>query len=400
MLHLLQAHPNSVLRHGRVGEETGDPIEFSWYPLVMLMWTFWIFATPYVLPNIFPNWLWPTVVSFVAFLWFYARAYWGDRRHVVRYAIGIAALGFLVTPYNGGAQGYIVYACAFLAFSPNLKLGIALTALVLGLYTIESIWLHTPVIYIISSIMVSIAVATMNFLFRRNQQKAANLKLSHDEVRRLATMAERERIGRDLHDLLGHTLSLVALKSELAGKLLERDLAGARREVKEVERVARDALSQVRRAVTGIRAAMFAAETASARLLLESCGVGFHHSVIEVQLPGDVETCLAMSLREAVTNIQRHANAAWVQVCLSLADNGDVVLRIEDDGDGGPIVPGNGLTGMRERVESVGGSLSLEPVRGRGTILTVRIPMRANSVPAVASVVSSRAAAALPADAS
>jgi two-component system sensor histidine kinase DesK len=399
MLHRLQAHPNSVLRHGRVGEETGDPVEFSWYPLVMLMWTFWIFATPYALPNVFPNWLWPTVVSFVVFLWFYARAYWGDRRHVVRYAIGIAALGFLVTPYNGGAQGYIVYACAFLAFTQNLKLGSALIALVLVLYAIESYVLYTPVIYIVSATMVSIAVATMNYLFRRNQQKAANLKLSHDEVRRLATMAERERIGRDLHDLLGHTLSLVALKSELAGKLLERDLAGARREVKEVERVARDALSQVRRAVTGIRAAMFAAEAASARLLLESGGVGFHHSFAEVQLPGDVETCLAMSLREAVTNIQRHANAAWVQVRLSIAENGDVLLRVEDDGDGGEIVPGNGLTGMRERVEAVGGALTLEAVRGRGTILTIRIPLRANAVPVVP-VPRPSAPAALPADAS
>ena len=394
----LEAHPNSVLRQGRVGETSGDVIEFSWYPLVMLMWTFWIFATPISMPGFFPNWFWPTLTSFVLFLWFYACAYWGDRRYVVRYAAGIAALGFLVTPYNGGAQGYIIYACAFFVFSTNQRLGFGLIAIVLVAYSIQSYLLHVPFTYIISSVLISVAVATMNYLFRRNQQKAANLKLSHDEVRRLATMAERERIGRDLHDLLGHTLSLVALKSELAGKLLERDLAGARREVKEVERVARDALSQVRRAVTGIRAAVLAAEAASARLLLESGGVGFHLSLAEVQLPSDVETCLAMSVREAVTNIQRHANAGWVQLCLTLAENGDVVLRIEDDGDGGPVVPGNGLTGMRERVEGVGGTLTIEPVRGRGTTLTIRVPVRANAVPAVATA--PRPPAALPVDAS
>ncbi|MEE7546994.1 sensor histidine kinase, partial [Xanthomonas sp. Kuri4-1] len=76
------------------------------------------------------------------------------------------------------------------------------------------------------------------------------LRLSQDEVRRLAATAERERIGRDLHDLLGHTLSLVALKSDLAGRLLERDPAAARREIDEVSRVSREALAQVRRAVS------------------------------------------------------------------------------------------------------------------------------------------------------
>src|SRR6476620_4119392 len=100
-----------------------------------------------------------------------------------------------------------------------------------------------------------------------SQEKDAALKLSHDEVRRLAATAERERIGRDLHDLLGHTLSLITLKLELARKLAERDPARAARELEEAERVARPALAEVRSAVTGIRSADLAAELASARLL-------------------------------------------------------------------------------------------------------------------------------------
>ncbi len=123
--------------------------------------------------------------------------------------------------------------------------------------------------------IVAVAVFFGNHHFLESQRKRAQLQLSHDEVRRLAALAERERIGRDLHDLLGHTLSLVALKSELAGKLVERDPQAARRELAEVTRVARDALSQVRSAVTGIRAAGLASELASARLLLESDGVSF-----------------------------------------------------------------------------------------------------------------------------
>ena len=155
-----------------------------------------------------------------------------------------------------------------------------------------------------------------NHFFIENTRKRAELKLSHDEVRRLAALAERERIGRDLHDLLGHTLSMVALKSELAGKLLDRDPLAARREIDEVGRVARDALSQVRRAVSGIRAAGLAAELASAKLLLESDGVAFRYERADVALTPELETALALTLREAVTNIQRHARAQHAQVTL------------------------------------------------------------------------------------
>src|SRR5690606_35477501 len=112
---------------------------------------------------------------------------------------------------------------------------------------------------------------------RIGRERDAALSLSHEEVRRLAALAERERIGRDLHDLLGHTLSMVALKSDLAGRMLERDPQAARAEIGEVSRVAREALAQVRRAVSGIRAAGIAAELASAKLLLETDGVAFSY---------------------------------------------------------------------------------------------------------------------------
>src|SRR5690606_26372410 len=149
----------------------------------------------------------------------------------------------------------------------------ALNVLVLGYalangYPWQSLaWL--PVVTVTIGILVSVE--------RGNRERDAALRLSHEEVRRLAALAARERIGRGLHDLLGHTLSMVALKSDLAGRLLERDPAAARAEIDEVSRVARDALAQVRRAVTGIRAAGIAAELASARLLLEADGVAFDY---------------------------------------------------------------------------------------------------------------------------
>jgi len=209
---------------------------------------------------------------------------------------------------------------------------------------------------------------------RIGHEKDAALKLSHDEVRRLAALAERERIGRDLHDLLGHTLSLVALKSELAARLLDSDPGAARRELIEVGRVAREALVQVRSAVTGIRIAGLAAELASARLLLESDGIAFDYALAPVALPQDVEQVLALALREAVTNIQRHAQAQSARVELTV-DGADVVLRIRDDGRGGAMSPGNGLCGMRERIEALGGRLRIGSTPNQGACIEARLPL-------------------------
>jgi len=351
------------------------------YALLNLIWSSFILSTPYFSNGSFPHWFWPTILSFAAFLWFYFRAFFREEfDDILRYALPIALLGFIVTPFNAGAQGYLIYACAFLAFSQTIRIAIQRMAVVLVLYVLEWWWLGFP--WISNCVLIiGPVVGAMNLIYRRNQQRNAELKLSHDEVRRLAALAERERIGRDLHDLLGHTLSLITLKSELANKLFERDPAAARREVADVERVARDALAQVRRAVTGIRAAGVAAELASARLLLESNGVRLTCELADLALPTEIETALAMTVREAVTNIQRHAQAASARIALGAEDT-QLVLRIEDNGRGGAIVPGNGLTGMRERLAGIGAELRVDSERGRGTRLCVSLPLPPGAAPA------------------
>ena len=180
-------------------------------------------------------------------------------------------------------------------------------AALLGAYHGLSMWLGFPVFVPVLTAIISVAVFTGNYFQSETVRKRAELKLSHEEVRRLAALAERERIGRDLHDLLGHTLSLVALKSDLAGRLIGRDPQAARNEINEVSRVARDALAQVRRAVTGIRAAGLAAELASARLLLESDGVTLRYDAQEVALPADLGIEGAGELHSTLT---RHVDDA------------------------------------------------------------------------------------------
>jgi two-component system sensor histidine kinase DesK len=287
----------------------------------------------------------------------------------------MAALGLALMPFNPGAQCYFIYACAYFPCSGTTRRAALATLAALTLYTVE--WLLVLKFdwtYWINGVLISICIGFMNLNFVRKAEREAELRMSHDEVRRLAATAERERIGRDLHDLLGHTLSLITLKSELANKVFDRDAATARREMLDVERVARDALAQVRRAVTGIRAAGFAAELASAKLLLESNGAHLEYELADVPIPVEIETALAMTVREAATNIQRHARATCASITLEHT-GGNLVLRIADDGRGGDIVPGNGLSGMRERLAAIGAELRVESQRGRGTTLTASLPM-------------------------
>ncbi|MEO5623091.1 MAG: sensor histidine kinase [Dokdonella sp.] len=325
------------------------------------------------------HWLPQTVLSIALFLPIFFHAYTQRGRAILVHAAAIAALGFALTPFNSGANTYLIYAGVLLPFSGiALRSSIAIIAAGLAAYSTELMVLGYPSQYLAMSItitaIVSVAICAANHFHREKELRQAELKLSHDEIRRLASLAERERIGRDLHDLLGHTLSLITLKSELAMRLFDRDPLAARREIADVERVARDALGQVRSAVSGIRTAGLAAELASARLLLESVDVHLDYALGELALPPEIETVLALTLREAITNVQRHARATHVRVQVEI-EGADVRLRVIDDGTGARIVPGNGVAGMRERVTMLGGELHIESTRGKGTRLCVSLPL-------------------------
>lgn len=366
---LFQPAPDSLAcRHAKEGK-------IRYGMLYNLAWTIWVFGDLIFSNHIGRDWVLATVASFPVFLLLYALGYLKPQRHMVFYSAAMAALGYLVMPWNhSGGTSYIIYSCAYLAFFGSTRQAVAAMLGVVAAYVLLAYMQGWPWVVTLSMTMVALSVGGGNLAYRLNARKDAELRLSHEEVRKLAALAERERIGRDLHDLLGHTLSLITLKSELANRLFDRDPAAARREIADVERVARDALSQVRRAVTGIRAAGIAAELASAKLLLESSGTHLEYMLADVELPPEIETVLALVMREAVTNVQRHANASQVGIALENAAQ-LLVLRIDDNGRGGLIVPGNGLTGMRERLAGIGAELTIESRRGRGTTLIATMPM-------------------------
>lgn len=362
--------------------------DLGWSPVWSLLYLGFLFMT-WDEPS--SNWLRPTFVSIAIFLPVYFRCYWLTGWKQLAHLAAIAGLAFALVPFNKCAHTYLIYAAIFLPFS-GLPLRTSLMLIVCGiaLYTGELALLHVPTqaitIIVGVTLIVSVAVCAANTAHREKRLRQAELKLSHDEVRRLAALAERERIGRDLHDLLGHTLSLITLKSELAARIFDRDPLAARREIVDVERVARDALGQVRRAVTGIRAAGLAAELASAHLLLESSGVRLEYETPEdAALPPDIETIFALTIREGITNIQRHARASHARVTIARAAQ-EARLVIEDDGLGGVIVPGNGLTGMRERLRALDGDLIVASERGRGTRLEARVVLAIADLAAAARI--------------
>ncbi|NUS59619.1 MAG: sensor histidine kinase, partial [Lysobacter sp.] len=246
-----------------------------WKEGVHLLWSFWVFVTPMMGGRYSWKWLVLTLVSYPVFVALYAKVFVAPRREANRYPVGMALLCFVLMPWYPSAISYYVFGCVmanagrraqFLAWFWHW---LAFTAVFVALAT----WIGYPWQVTVWMPIMTVIIGAIVNVERSSEQKDVALRLSQDEVRRLAATAERERIGRDLHDLLGHTLSLITLKLELARKLHERDPPNSLRELEEAERVARHALAEVRSAVTGIRNADLAAELASARLLLESSRV-------------------------------------------------------------------------------------------------------------------------------
>ena len=221
------------------------------------------------------------------------------------------------------------------------------------------------------AVVLMVGLFTMSL--RRETEANRALRAAREELAGLAVANERLRFARDLHDLLGHSLTLIRAKSELASRLARHDVSQAIREMDEVEGVARSALAEVRETVTGYRRPTLLSEAANARLALETAGIDAVVSLGGHDVPAEVDEALGWVLREAVTNVVRHSGATACHIESSMRD-GDVVLRVFDDGGGAGGAPGNGLTGAEERLTMVGGRLEARTGDGGGFELEARVP--------------------------
>lgn len=288
---------------------------------------------------------------------------------------GMLLLGVAFMPINAGACTFFIFAAAMLPFCVSTR-----TAAVIGLLTvgavgaIEALFLHTYGWTLFYSTLFPMIIGAGNTFFAERNRMNRRLRKANEEIEHLAKVAERERIARDLHDVLGHTLSVITLKSELAGKLIERDPERAGKEIREVEQISRQALSDVRDAIRGYRSKGLAAELAQAKSTLETAGLTVQcDAATTMQLPAVQESVLSLAVREAVTNVVRHARASSCRLRIE-QQNGSCRLEIADDGQGFVTIEGNGLRGMRERVEMLGGTL--ERRNKSGTTLTITLPLK------------------------
>jgi two-component system sensor histidine kinase DesK len=308
----------------------------------------------------------------------YMKARTTRQRHgllVAFYVLGVASF-----PINTGGSSFFIYSAAFLPFVVA-SVPIFVTILIaqaLGLL-VEGLLLHINPIALTLTVFLMGIVGVSNAFIARQKRADTKLRMAHEEIEQLAAVAERERIARDLHDVLGHTLSVIVLKAELAGRLIDRDPQRATREIADVERTARTALSEVREAIGGYRSQGLPAEMELARSTLQAAGVALACESPLPQLHAAEETVLCLAVREAVTNIVRHAQATHCRIGFNTSVNGYHSLLISDDGDHPKlheVHEGNGLRGMRQRVQSLGGRLSI--TTDPGVTLLIELPQTAS----------------------
>jgi two-component system sensor histidine kinase DesK len=314
-----------------------------------------------------------TGLGVLAFLPLYFLGYWICGHRSAWLASGMWLLGALFAHWNPAASCFVIYAAACVHDVGEPKVAWRWIGAFFGLTALQSWVMHLSPYYWTVALCFTPLVGAVMIDLHRKRKMDCRLELAQDEIDRLARIAERERIARDLHDLLGHTLSVIVLKSELASKLAETDPPRAAQEIRDVERISREALTEVRAAVRGYHSVGLDAELEHAREALTAAGIEFDSKVEPVTVSASQESVLALAIREAVTNVVRHAGAKSCQLALRCRYFG-CELEIADDGRGGSDPDGFGLSGMRERVETLGGTLERDGSEGMRLILRLPVP--------------------------
>ena len=296
------------------------------------------------------------------------------RRQTVAFVLFFIVV-FLYYPLNQDAFVMFVYPFAVLClFLTRLRTLVLVLIATMACVVAETRYLGRPFATAESVLLYCVIFGLGNFAFAQQARTNSLLERANSEIERLSQEAERERIARDLHDLLGHTLTVITVKLDLARRLLSHDSDRARNEIVEAEQTARNALAEVREAVSGYRAVGLEAEISRARRSLLSADVKLTTRLAPVNLSSSQVNVLCLALREAVTNIVRHAHATICHVELLEKDR-TIHFTIEDNGLGGQIREGNGLRGMRERVQSIAGAVKLTGLSTGGTNLELTLPL-------------------------
>ncbi|MEP6507546.1 MAG: sensor histidine kinase [Gemmatimonadales bacterium] len=347
-----------------------DDRTVGWTPYAWLVY----FPTLFLQPAMehAPTFVWViTAIVGIIFLALYFRCHWAHGREANLIIASIVALGAVLALFNVSGFVLFIYAAGFAGTHLQTRRALQAFAAFAALILLEAFVLHLPLFAWVWAVVLVWMIGGVNAHYATVRKGNAVLRQAREEIEHLATVAERERIARDLHDLLGHTLSLITLKSSLASRLADRDPARAVAEIRDVERISREALSEVRSAVAGYREAGLARAVASAEQMLAAAGIEHHSAIDDVSVSPSEEGVLALAVREAVTNVVKHSRATSCTISFS-REGAMRRLTVGDNGHWTSAPDGNGLAGMRERVDAIGGQLSV--AHDGGTKLVIDLP--------------------------
>jgi two-component system sensor histidine kinase DesK len=296
---------------------------------------------------------------------------WGMRLTVLGGAFALTVVEAFCAGESALAMGVFIVVMSL--FSLPLPLALVVFAVVVassaGLPYVVPGWAGDNGGLVLGTITAGLAMFGVLQLIQRNVQLTA----AREEIAGLAVSQERGRFARDLHDLLGHSLTVITMKAELAGRLTHLDPDRAAAEIAEVERLARDALADVRATVAGYRTVSLPHELAAARVALDAAGIEADLPTAVDNVPTERRELLGWAVREGVTNVVRHSGARHCRIVVSGS-----AVEVVDDGRGpaewgspSPVAGGNGLSGLRERAADVGASVSVGAVEGGGFRLRV-----------------------------
>lgn len=376
------------------------PEKSSFY-LLWLIWVAWIpFFIP-VLVELFQSHppllrLIVSLVGVVVFFWIYLWASWLDARYLhvaasnsteaprrIWIVLGVlVSLAVALILLNGG-NGWLGLFYYISGYAGGRLSTVRTVLVIFGLLVIAPITalltnndLSTTGQALLFIAVIGVIIIAVGKVFIINQK----LRLAREEIARLAITAERLRIARDLHDLLGHNLSLITLKSELAGRLVGLQPERAILEIKDIEQVARTTLQEVREAVSSYRQPTLTSELQAARDILGAAGITYKFEGKEEMLsalPFNVETAIAWVVREGVTNVIKHSRASQ---CLISIQRDKQTIKVEIIDDGANFQPqtnhpGNGLRGLSERLVALEGQFEAAPRAAGGFRLAASMPL-------------------------
>jgi len=344
---------------------------YIWLAYLPLFFIPWFFSTP-TTPQIVGG-----VVGLAVFLGLYFAAIETTGARFIGYATAILVLSFALAFTHSNWTVITIYAAALIAQLRPTRRAIMFLGAFAVATLVAGLALQQHPFYWGFGVFFMLMVGASNISRAALEDKNRALAHAQDEVKQMAATAERERIGRDLHDLLGRTLTLIAIKADLAVKLSPRDPARAETEMREVAAAAREALAEVRAAVAGMTGATLGREIASAQTALAAAGIACIVEGDAEEIEQGAGAVLAMALREAITNVIRHSGARTCRIALTRGANG-LELTVSDDGDGEAVREGGGIGGVRSRLAAAGGGLSVTG-DADGTQLVARVPLAASA---------------------